>query len=168
MTAVANPGYHFVAWSDAVATAARTDTNVMADLTVTANFAIDTYTLTYNAGAGGTISGTTPQTGVAYGGSGTAVTAVANPGYHFVAWSDAVATAARTDTNVMADLTVTANFAIDTYTLTYNAGAGGTISGTTPQTGVAYGGSGTPVRRSEPWLFFRKLERRLNRQSANR
>ena len=44
-------------------------------------------TLTYSAGTGGTISGTTPQS-VAYGGSGTQVTAVPNTGYSFVNWSD--------------------------------------------------------------------------------
>ena len=62
MTAVPNTGYHFVSWSDGVLTATRTDTNVTADMTVTANFAINTYTLTYTAGANGTITGTSPQT----------------------------------------------------------------------------------------------------------
>ena len=38
MTAVPNTGYSFVSWSDGVTTAARTDTNVTANLTVTANF----------------------------------------------------------------------------------------------------------------------------------
>ena len=66
-----------------------------------------------------------------------------NTGYHFVDWSDGVLTAARTDTNVIANINVTANFAIDTFTLTYTAGTGGTLTGTTPQT-VNYGASGTP------------------------
>jgi len=44
------------------------------------------YTLTYTAGAGGTISGTSPQT-VNYGTNGTTVTAVPNTGYSFVQWS---------------------------------------------------------------------------------
>ena len=73
-----------------------------------------TYTLTYTAGANGTISGTTPQT-VESGGSGTPVTAVPNAGYHFVNWSDASTANPRTDTNVMANVSVTANFAINTY-----------------------------------------------------
>jgi uncharacterized cupredoxin-like copper-binding protein len=141
--AVPDTGYRFTGWSDGVTTATRTDTNVTADLSVTANFAPLTYTLTYTAGTGGTISGTSPQT-VEHGGSGTAVMAVANTGYDFVRWSDGVTTAMRTDTLVMADIDVTAIFAIKTYTLTYTAGTGGTISGTSPQT-VAYGGSGTAV-----------------------
>ena len=143
VTAVPNTGYHFASWSDGVLTAARTDTNVTADITVTANFAIDTFTLTYTAGAGGTIEGTSPQT-VNYGADGSLVTAVPNVGYHFVDWSDGVLTAARTDLDVTANITVTANFAIDTFTLTYTAGAGGTIDGTSPQT-VNYGADGTLV-----------------------
>ena len=138
-----NTGYHFVDWSDGVLTAARTDLNVTANITVTANFAIDTFTLTYTAGAGGTIEGTSPQT-VNYGADGTLVTAVPNTGYHFVDWSDGVLTAARTDLDVTANLSVTANFAIDTFTLTYTAGAGGTIEGTSPQT-VNYGADGSLV-----------------------
>src|SRR6185503_7341364 len=143
VTAVPSTGYHFVQWSDGVLTATRTDTNVTANVSVTASFAINTYTLTYTAGANGTISGTTPQT-VAFGGSGTAVTAVPSTGYHFVQWSDGVLTASRTDNNVSANVSVTASFAINTFTLTYTAGANGSISGTSPQT-VAFGASGTAV-----------------------
>jgi uncharacterized repeat protein (TIGR02543 family) len=73
-------------------------------------FAASSYTLTYSAGANGTLNGITPQT-VSSGGSGTQVTAVANAGYHFVSWSDGVLTAARTDRNVTANTSVTANFA---------------------------------------------------------
>jgi thermitase len=115
VTAVPNTGYHFTSWSDGWPTAARTDTNVTANKSVTANFAIDapsTYTLTYTAGAGGTISGTSPQT-VNSGASGTQVTAVPNTGFHFVNWSDGWPTAARTDTNVTANKSVTVSFAAD-------------------------------------------------------
>ena len=127
VTAVPDPGYHFVAGARPLPYP-RTDTNVTANISVTANFAIDTYTLTYTAGANGSISGTSPQT-VDYGADGTAVTAVADAHYHFVDWSDASTDNPRTDTNVTADISVTANFAIDTYTLTYTAGANGSIRG---------------------------------------
>ena len=103
------------------------------NISVTANFAINTYTLTYTAGANGTITGTSPQT-VNHGASGTAVTAVPSTGYHFVNWSDASTANPRTDPNVTADISVTANFAINTYALTYTAGSNGTITGTSPQT----------------------------------
>ena len=80
MTAVPNTGYHFVNWSDGVTTATRTDTNVTANLTVTATFAINTYTLTYTAGRAARSAGRRrrrwPTAAV-----GTAVTAVPNAGY---------------------------------------------------------------------------------------
>ncbi|WP_123041204.1 InlB B-repeat-containing protein [Cohnella candidum] len=143
VTAVPDAGYHFVKWSDGVTTAARTDTNVTADIDVTATFAINTYTLKYTAGTNGLISGVASQT-VESRSEGTTVTAVPDAGYHFVKWSDGVITAARTDTNVTADIVVTATFAINTYTLKYTAGTNGSIDGDTPQT-VNNGSNGTTV-----------------------
>ncbi len=78
----------------------RTDSKVTADLAVTAEFAINQYTLIYDAGENGTISGADSQT-VDYGGDASAVTAVAKKGYHFVAWSDGITTAQRIDSKVM-------------------------------------------------------------------
>jgi lysophospholipase L1-like esterase len=72
--------------------------------------AVATYTLLYSAGANGTITGTSTQT-VAYGSNGTAVTAVPSTGYHFVDWSDASTTNPRTDSDVIANVTVSAIFA---------------------------------------------------------
>ncbi|MBN2451700.1 MAG: choice-of-anchor D domain-containing protein, partial [Lentisphaeria bacterium] len=143
VVAVPNPGYRFVQWSDGITTASRQDTNVTADITVTAEFAILQYTLIYTAGVNGTIDGVSPQT-VDHGADGAAVTAVPDPGYGFVQWSDGVTTAARQDTNVAADITVTAEFTILRYTLTYTAGANGTIDGVSPQT-VDHGADGTAV-----------------------
>ena len=101
------------------------------------------FSLTYTAGANGSVTGTSPQT-VTSGGSGTAVTAVPAAGYHFLNWSDSSTANPRTDTAVTANITVTANFAINTYILTYTEGANGGITGTSPQT-VTSGGSGTAV-----------------------
>jgi len=134
VTANPNTGYSFANWSDGGTTNPRTDNNVTANVTVTANFGSNAFTLTYTAGANGTISGTTSQT-VTMGASGTTVTAVPATGHHFVAWSDAVATVARTDSNVVADITVTAAFAINNYTLTASSGSNGTVTptGVTPK-----------------------------------
>ncbi len=51
-----------------------------------------------------------------YGEDGTAVTAVPDTGYHFVDWSDGSTANPRTDSNVTANVDVTANFAINTFT----------------------------------------------------
>jgi Divergent InlB B-repeat domain/Domain of unknown function DUF11 len=143
VTAVPNTGYHFATWSDGVTTASRTDAAVTGAISVTASFVINTYTLTYTAGANGTLTGTATQA-VNHGASGSAVTAVPNLGYHFIAWSDGLATASRTDVAVTGAITVTASFAINSYTLTYTAGANGTLTGTATQA-VSHGASGSAV-----------------------
>ncbi len=137
VTAVPAAHYHFVQWSDASTDNPRTDTNVTGNISVTASFAIDTFSLAYVAGANGSLTGSTSQT-VNYGTDGTAVTAVPAAHYHFVQWSDGSTDNPRTDTNATGDITVTATFAVDTFTVTYNAGANGAITGSTPQT-VNYG-----------------------------
>jgi hypothetical protein len=104
-----------------------TFTNVQAAHTLSATFALNTFTLTYTAGANGSITGNAAQT-VNAGASGTAVTPVANANYHFVNWSDGSTANPRTDTNVQANLAVTANFAIDTFVISASTGANGSIS----------------------------------------
>jgi len=143
VTAVPDAGYHFVAWSDGLLPATRTDSNVVASLTLTATFAPNTHTLTYSADVNGTISGASPQT-VNDGADGTPVTALPDPGYHFDTWSDGVLTATRTDAHVTADLVASASFAINTYALTYTHGGHGTINGAAAQT-VDHGADGTAV-----------------------
>jgi uncharacterized repeat protein (TIGR02543 family) len=82
---------------------------------VAAQLTVPAATVTFQAGAGGTISsGTTPQT-VMQGGSCTAVTASPNAGYQFVNWTGTGGFAGSTDnpltvSNVTADMTLTANF----------------------------------------------------------
>jgi uncharacterized repeat protein (TIGR02543 family) len=117
--------------------------SVVANTTLYAQWTINSYSLDYAAGTGGSITGTVSQS-VNYGGSGSQVTATPALGYHFVSWSDAYPTAIRTDTNVMASVNATASFALDSYTLTYGAGTHGSIVGDSPQT-VSHGGSGTLV-----------------------
>ena len=115
ITASPNAGYHFVNWTGDVSTvanvdAASTTVTMNSNYTIAANFAINTYTLDYAAGAHGSLTGDTSQT-VAYGGDGTAVTAVPDVGYHFVNWSDGSTANPRTDTNVTVNVDVAANFA---------------------------------------------------------
>jgi ubiquitin len=141
--AVPDTGYHLAQWSDGSTANPRTDTNVMANILVTAEFAINQYTLTYQSGSNGSISGTNPQT-VNHGSSGTTVTAVPDMGYTFVQWSDGSTANPRADTNVTGDISVSAEYAANQYTLAYHAGANGTINGTSPQT-VNYGANGIAV-----------------------
>jgi hypothetical protein len=144
VTAVPAAGYSFAGWSDGVADASRTDHSVTADLEVTARFAPRQYALTYQAGTGGSLAGTSSQT-VPHEADGSAVTAVPATGYSFAGWSDGVPDASRTDRRVTSDLTVTARFVPLTYTLTYTAGAQGAIDGAGQQT-VNHGSDGASVQ----------------------
>lgn len=114
------PAHHFTYWSGDttgianVNASTTTITTQSSAATIVANYAPDAgeqWTLTYSAGNGGTIVGTAIQT-VANAGNGTEVTGTPITGYYFVNWSDAVTTAARIDTNVTGNITVTANFSV--------------------------------------------------------
>jgi len=114
VTAVAGTGYRFVSWSDGTATAARTDGNVTANLTVSASFAASQFTVTFVAGIHGSISGASTQT-VSYGKSTATVTAVPARGYRFINWTDAGnrvvgSSPGLTLANVTASQKMTANF----------------------------------------------------------
>ncbi len=122
VTAVPNAHFHFTSWSDGVLTAVRTDSNVTSNASYVANFELDSYSLSYAAGSHGSLTGTTSQT-VLSGVSGTTVTAVPDAGYGFSRWSDGVLVNPRTDTNVLANVSVTANFELASDIVAVTAGA---------------------------------------------
>lgn len=107
--AIPDFGHHFAGWSDGSTDNPRTDETVTFTATISANFVINTYTLTYGARNGGYLVGTTTQT-VMYGDSGTAVTAMPNIDHIFVNWSDGSTDNPRTDTSVESNISVRANF----------------------------------------------------------
>ena len=74
------------------------------------------WTVDFVAGANGSITGNLNQV-VAHGGSSTAVDPAGDTGYHFVNWTgDYTGTDdPLTVTNVTSNMTITANFAINTY-----------------------------------------------------
>ncbi|HMB14868.1 MAG TPA: DUF1566 domain-containing protein [Pelovirga sp.] len=116
VTAVAAEGHHFVGWSDGVTAARRMEESVEKNLSLTAQFEVNYYTVDYAAAMHGRLVGELSQR-VAYGQSGGEVEAIADPGYHFVRWSDGVLTSRRLDTDVRADMSVTADFAVNTYSI---------------------------------------------------
>jgi hypothetical protein len=127
LTATASTSSTFTEWSGACSGTGTCQVAMSAARSVTAKFTLKTYTLTYSAGPGGSISGITPQV-VNHGESGTLVSAVPDLGYHFVDWSDGLTDNPRADTSVVANVNVTANFAINTYTLTVSTSGDGTVT----------------------------------------
>ncbi len=108
---------------------------------------VEGFTVTFQAGANGTLLGSTSQVVVA-GGSTTPVTPVPNSGYRFVNWTGPGGFSSTSNpltmNNVHANLTITANFAVNTHTVTFVEGAGGTITGTKVQT-VSHGANSAAV-----------------------
>src|SRR5581483_10511515 len=119
-----------------------TFSNVTAAHTLSATFAINTYSITASAGSGGTVSPTS-ATG-SYGGSET-VSITPATGQHVagvqVDGASVGAVTSYTFSNVTAAHTRNATFAINTYSITASAGSGGTVSPTSAT--VSYGGSQT-------------------------
>ncbi|MEQ3778315.1 MAG: hypothetical protein ABNH27_14500 [Alcanivorax sp.] len=143
VTAVPDSGYYFTTWSDGNTSASRTDSSVQSDINVLAGFDIYEYTLTYTAGSYGSLSGIVGQT-VFHGSDGSAVEAVPETGYHFVSWSDGSTQNPRVDLAAQQNVSVSASFEINEYSLTYLAGAGGSVAGNSAQV-VAHGGDGAVV-----------------------
>ena len=85
-------------------------------ISVTASFAVNSYTLTYSAGLNGTLAGITMQS-VNYSGSATAVSALPAAGYHFANWTGTGGFGTSTANplivaNVTATESITANFVL--------------------------------------------------------
>ena len=122
---------------------------------------VSTYTLSLNAGTGGSVSG------AGLFGHGTNPTIVATPeiGYDFTGWSGtgvSNSSSASTTVSMTQSRSLTANFSLKSYALSLSAGSGGSVSGAgsfdhgtnptiaaTPDTGYDFTGwSGTGVSNS--------------------
>ncbi|MBI5475667.1 MAG: M6 family metalloprotease domain-containing protein [Ignavibacteriales bacterium] len=127
----ATTNYHFASWGGDLAGSTNPEHLTMnGNKNVTANFAIDTYTITASAGANGSISPSGAVT-VNYG-ADQSFTITANAHYHvadvLVDGGSIGAVTSHTFTAVGANHTIAASFTIDTYTITASAGANGTIT----------------------------------------
>ena len=108
-----------------------TFTNVQAAHTIAASFAIDQHTITFDSAGGTAVASITDDVGAT-------VTAPADPtktGYTFTGWSPAVPA-----TMPASDVTCTAQWSINQYTITFNSDGGSAVSPITQN----YGTSVTP------------------------
>lgn len=116
--AVANYGYHFVQWNDGNTDNPR-NIVVTEDITYTAEFAANTYTVStkVNDDAMGYVSGAGPYLYTAEA----TLTATANPFYRFVQWSDGITDNPRV-VMVEKDSLFTAEFEIETFNVVAASG----------------------------------------------
>ncbi|QMV41606.1 InlB B-repeat-containing protein [Cohnella cholangitidis] len=138
-TVTANDGYTFTGWSKDGGTTllSKADieaTTVTGNVTYTAYYSQNTFTVTYAPGTNGTISATSES--VAENGHPANVpTVTANSGYAFTGWSKDGGTTllSKADieaTTVTGNVTYTAYYSQNTFTVTYAPGTNGTISAT--------------------------------------
>ncbi len=127
LQAVPGTGYHFTGWSGSLSGSSNPASIVMnADKSVTAAFAVNTYTLTTSATNGSVVK--SPQAASYTHGSTVSLQAVAAEGYEFAGWSGAVSGSANPVEIVMdSSKSVTAAFTVKTYTLTTSATNGSVV-----------------------------------------
>lgn len=125
-------GYHFTGWDKAF-------DHVKSNLTVTAQYEINTYKVALQA-TNGTIKVSPAETDLSAVEHGTTLqlTAVSDEGYELLSWSDKAETNPR-ELVVTKDTTITALFALKTFTVTFVDKEGATITTET----VQYGKSAT-------------------------
>lgn len=99
----------------------------------------DTHTVPvqYAAGPNGSITGSSTQL-IAFDDNATAVTAVPNPGYAFIGWSDASTTNPRIDFNAMEPISVVAQFNLLPVAPGASYGGGSAVYGCTDPKAINY------------------------------
>ena len=124
-----DPGWRFVSWSGGASGSTNPIQVTMdADRSVTATFAMNTYTVDVTTAGDGAVVKNPDQAAYAYGDS-VHVTATPGLGSHFVGWSgDASGTANPLGLRVDRNLAIVAIFAVNTYPLTVAVSGSGTVT----------------------------------------
>ena len=143
MAAPANPtkaGYTFNGWNPAVpATMPAANTTCIAQWTV-----VPTYTVTFQAGANGSLTGTTSfsniASGTAWASAVSVPTPAANTGYSYNNWTPSF------PSTITASATHTANFVINQYTITFNSDGGSAVSPITQNYGTVVAAPANPTK----------------------
>ncbi|MBN2450165.1 MAG: hypothetical protein JXR77_07230, partial [Lentisphaeria bacterium] len=137
VTAVPPEGWHFVRWLLGEAEYSLdnplTVTDVTTDMGLTATFAINQYTVTFQPGSHGTLAGGTPNVTVTVGHGDAAPAAPAvtpDACWDFAGWTPAL------PATITGDVTSTAQYLQQAYTVTFRPGDHGTLAGGTPDVEV--------------------------------
>jgi len=138
LTATPATGYTFTGWSgDATGSTNPITVTMTGNKNITANYTINKYTIALTS-ANGTVAKIPDQASYDYGTTVT-LTATPGPGYHFVNWTGNVTGSANpVSVSMDGNKTITANFAINTYTLTISA-TNGSVAKNPDQGSYNYG-----------------------------
>ena len=155
LTAVPATGYHFTAWSgDATGAANPLAVSMVVNKTITASFAINTYTLTVNTAGSGTVARNPDQPTYNHGTS-VELTATPAPGWRLAAWSgDASGTTNPLTVSMDANKSITATFELDVHTLTVNSGPNGAVTKNPDLAQYAHGSTVDLTATPDPGFIF--------------
>ena len=132
ITATPATGYSFGGWNGngvTDANALSTSISMTANTSVSAIFELNAYNLSLSAGTGGTVS----ESGTHTFGSVVAIEATSNEGYSFNSWYGGTVedeSSFQTNVTINQNISLSALFEINQYTLSASTPTGGTISGT--------------------------------------
>ena len=135
VTAPADPtkeGYTFAGWDKEIPSTMPAE-----DMTITASWTVNQYTITFDTQGGSTIDPITQN-------YGTDVTAPANPtkeGYTFAGWDREIPTTMPAE-----DITITASWTINQYTITFDTQGGSTIDPITQNYGTDVTAPANPTK----------------------
>ena len=141
ITAPADPtkeGYTFIGWDKAIPTTMPAE-----NITLTARWEINRYTITFDTAGGSEIASITQD-------YGTAITAPADPtreGYTFIGWDKAIPTTMPAE-----NMTVTAQWEINQYTITFDTAGGSEIVPITQDYGTAITAPVDPTREGYTFI----------------
>ena len=140
----ATPGYTFGGWNKADGTAWDYASDKVTDnITLYAKWAANTYTITFDTAGGSEIAPITQD----YGTVITAPKAPTREGYTFIGWDKEIPTTMPTE-----NMTVTAQWEINQYTVTFDTNGGSEIAPITQDYGTAITAPADPTREGYTFI----------------
>lgn len=140
----ATPGYTFGGWNKADGTAWDYASDKVTDnITLYAKWAANTYTITFDTAGGSEIAPITQE----YGTVITAPEAPTREGYTFIGWDKEIPTTMPTE-----NMTVTAQWEINQYTITFDTAGGSEIAPITQDYGTAITAPADPTREGYTFM----------------
>ena len=140
----ATPGYTFGGWNKADGTAWDYASDKVTDnITLYAKWAANTYTITFDTAGGSEIAPITQE----YGTVITAPEAPTREGYTFIGWDKEIPTTMPAE-----NMTVTAQWEINRYTITFDTAGGSEITPITQDYGTAITAPADPIREGYTFM----------------
>ena len=145
IAAPANPtkeGYTFMGWDKAIPATMPAE-----NVTIAAKWKVNSYTITFDTAGGSAIAPITQD-------YGTQIAAPANPtkeGYTFIGWDKAIPATMPAE-----NVTITAKWKVNQYTITFNTAGGSTVAPITQDYGTAITAPADPTREGYTFIGWDK------------